>query len=531
MSESNNRPLLIIGGLLAAVVVIGGGIFFGARRFLQTSQATATAMPPDTALYASFDTVSLLEPGSLRTLGRLGSLSGEEVADNEDDLYDQFDEQLASYGLTFEEDIQPWLGRSVGAGVLSLDADTSEPERFVVAIEIRDRGEADAFLDKVAENNDTESNDYNDFTYLSLTSKEGEDILIGRSDSLMLMGSDDSAMEDAVDALDGESLVDVPGFEAVVAKLPETRAFTLVGTSELVGGLQQLIEQEDTTGAMSGMFDSNYISALQMMAGSLRFTENGIEIDVATQYDLDALSEDERAVVAEPKLPSGDMLAVAPDNTLVYFNSAGLGQVWETQKEIIEETNEDFADSLQLVEEQLGFSINDDLMPQLTGEMGVFLFEATSGLLPDFAELDLGFALAHGVEDSAEMQDLVDQLTDVLVENGVEVSGEDGLQALSFFGTPVGVLGMQDDRFVISSSVDDAAQLGATQLSDNARFSQAQDAFPNDMQLVMWVDLAELLATLDADAEIIEQVEAFPMFAAAGSADATRLIVFVEDTE
>ncbi len=524
-TSNNNRPLLIIGGLLAAVVVIGGGIFFGARRFLQTSQATVAAMPPTTALYASFDMVSLLEPNSIRTLGRL---SGEETADNEADLYNQFDEQLASYGITFEEDIQPWLGRSVGAGILTLDANTVEPERFVVAFEVRDTGEADAFLEKFAANNDTESAEYNDFTYLSTTSKEGHDILIGRSDSLMLLGSDTSALQASVDALDGESLADTPGFAEVVAKLPETRAFTVVGTSALIDGFKEIASASDTTGATASMFESSYINALQMGAASLRITDNGVEVDIATQYDEEALSEDERAIVFNPTFPTGDMAAVAPENTLVYFNGPGLGKTWATQKSVIEETNEDFADSLLLVEEQLGFSIDNELMPQLSGEFGLFIFEATSGLLPDLAELDLGFALAHNVEDAATMQGLLDQFTTVLTDNGVTVTEEDGLSALDFFDTPIGVLGMQGDRMVIASGAADAAQLGASAISDNANFTAAQAAFPNEMQLIAWVDVQGLLTTLDADADVMEQVAQVPMLAAAGSADATRIIVFID---
>ncbi len=526
-TSSNTRPLFIIGGLLAAVAVIGGGIFFGARRFLQTSQATVAAMPVTTALYASLDMVSLLEPSSIRMLGQL---SGEVAADNEDDLYDQFDEQLASYGLTFEEDIQTWLGRSVGAGILTFDANTSEPDRYVVALEVRDKAAADAFLEKFAANNETESAEYNDFTYLSTTSKEGQTILLGRSDSLMLMGSDAPAIEASVDALAGESLADAPGFADVLAKLPETRAFTLVGTAALVDGFAAMAAEFDTTGATSGLFDSNYIRALQMMAASLRITENGIEMDVASQYDEEALTEDERANISQVNLPAGDMASVAPENTLVYLNSVGLGTSWETQKNVIEETNEDFADSLTLVEEQLGFSLDNELMPQLTGEMGLFVFEATSGLLPELAQLDLGFALAHNVEDATTMQGLLDQFTTVLTSNGIDVVEQDGLQALNFLGTPVGVLGMQDDRMVIASGAAEVAQLGATSIADNAEFANAQAAFPDNMQMTMWMDLDGLLTTLDAAPEVIEQVGQVPMVAVAGSADAARIIIFI-DTE
>lgn len=516
-----------MGGLFAAVVVIGGGIFFGARRFLQTSQATVAAMPQSTALYASFDMVSLLEPSSIGTLGRI---SGDQTADNETDLYAQFDEQLASYGLTFEEDIQPWLGRSVGAGIQSLDANSGEPERFVIAIEVRDTSEADAFLEKFAANNETESAEYNDFTYLSTTSKEGVDILIGRADSLMLLGSDSNALEASVDALESEaSLANAPGFEAVIAKLPETRALTLVATATLLDGFEEMISTIDPTGASAGLLESGYINALQMAAVSLRITENGIEMDIASQYDEEALSEDERAIVTQQNFPAGEMSAVAPENTLVYLNSAGLGTTWETQKSVIEQTNEDFADSLTLVEEQLGFSIDNDLMPQLTGELGLFVFEASSGLLPDMAQLDLGFALTHSVADAAEMQTLLDQFGAVLVENGITVSEQDGLQTLDFVGTPVGVLGMQGDRMVIASSADEAAQLGASQIANNANFAAAQDAFPSEMQLVMWMDVQGLLTTLDADAEIIEQAAQVPMVAVGGSADATRVIVFIEE--
>ena len=526
--QKSNRPLLIGGGALLAVAVIAGALFFGVRSFLQTSEATIAAMPPSTALYAAFDMVSVLEPGSVRTLGRL---SGDETADSPPELSAQLDEQLATYGLSFEEDIQSWVGRSVGVGILGFEIEPPEPSRYLISAEIRDRGAADEFLAKLDANNETTPGEVDGISYRTLTTKEGTEVVIGRADSLMLWASDEATMGEAADALAGESLADTPGFAELLAKLPETRAATVVLTNALFESVPQLIEQFDDTGQLAGTVEANTIRALQGVATSLRITGNGIEIDVATQYDLDMLSESERELVASPNIPSGTMAQIAPENTLLYLTSAGIGANWEAQKQVLESTNEDFFDSLALLENQIGLSLDDDIMAQFTGDFGLLVFESQSGPLAEFAQLDIGLALVQQVADGATFASTVNQLADALAANGLDVGEQGDLRSLGFFGTPLGLFGLQDDRFVIVTDEASADALGQPPTLDDAtKFGEAEDAL-DGLEMIMFADVRALLETLDAGAEVQEQAELVSMIAVGGSADIARIIVFIEETE
>ncbi len=79
-------------------------------------------MPPDTSLYFSVDLLQLTGENTTGALvdtvrGILERL-GEDVAEPDDLIADLDAELRASAGFDFSNDIQPWIGRTIGVGIM-----------------------------------------------------------------------------------------------------------------------------------------------------------------------------------------------------------------------------------------------------------------------------------------------------------------------------------------------------------------------------------------------------------------------------
>lgn len=531
MTEQPQKKRSILPFVLGGIVLIAGigaaGVF-GFRNFMQASQASAEAMPSNTLFYASLDVVNLLDPTALRRFDEAFNQpleDAEVVAGSPEDVYAELDEQLADYGITFQEDIQSWIGRSIGAGVLGIEmGDVSlEPTDYVIVIEIRDRSAADEFLTKFSAENSTTGGSYSGVDYLIETDNSGGAIILGRSDSLMIWASSTGAFEQAVDAQNGESIMAMPKFTDVIAKLPEQRAVTLYADIDGVYQFQEValsnLTQDPSLSAGLGtdlptveslreQLDAAGADSLESMAASLNISTNGFELDVASLIDIEGMSEELRAAFDSSANYSNAQAANMPESTLLYFGSAGIGTSWSTLRTSVTAgvvSEEDFEDSLTLAGELVGFDIEDELMPQLQGDFGLAIYEDAASPLADTVGLDLGLILNNGVADPSEMSRLATLMSNALVEQGFLTFEEDGVYMVDFLGTPVAAFGVTGDNFSIGTNPKVMAQTAEdASLLDNPLYQRGRAALPESMTVSAF---ANFMAINDKASELGESSE------------------------
>ena len=118
-------PAVIVGLVLLGLVLLAAAVLlidpFGWNLLDKASglrDEAASAMPPDTALYAEIDLINSDE----ETITEFSQPFVEALAEpGVEDLgggIERLDEMLvAEIGLTLREDVMPWLGRSVGLGL------------------------------------------------------------------------------------------------------------------------------------------------------------------------------------------------------------------------------------------------------------------------------------------------------------------------------------------------------------------------------------------------------------------------------
>jgi Protein of unknown function (DUF3352) len=209
----------------------------------------AALVPAGTPVYIEG---SIRPEGDLRTdtEAAIATVSGFE--DPGTRLVDLIDQGLAEdTDLTYEEDIEPWLGERGAVAVTSFTDD----EAFALMVETTDSGAAEDFLAEVAETEpDVREESYEGSDYR--VDRDG--FSIGIVDDL-LVGAPEPIFKQLVDASGGDSLADDSTFEETLGAAPEGSLVDVyVGIEDAIraagdevdsAGLQAI---ESTLGDLSG---------------------------------------------------------------------------------------------------------------------------------------------------------------------------------------------------------------------------------------------------------------------------------------
>ncbi len=188
--------------------------------------------PADAPLYAQL----VVRPeGSLGDdlKSAIGKVSGED--DPGGAVIDELDEALAEKtDLTYEDDIEPWLGSRAGVFVSGVQADTREPDAAAV-IATTDADAARSFVDSAIESSGSETTDqsYEGVDY-KLDADDGSAVGVDRD--FLVIGTE-QGFKDAVDAGAGDSLEDDPDATAAIDEAPDNSVFSLYADGEAIGRL------------------------------------------------------------------------------------------------------------------------------------------------------------------------------------------------------------------------------------------------------------------------------------------------------
>jgi Protein of unknown function (DUF3352) len=222
--------------------------------------------------------------------------------------------------LDFESEVQPWLGETAGIFLTEYDGDSFGGGGF--AIEATDTGEAQDFIDRLAEGEDPKPREesYEGVDY-RIDPEDGNSV--GIVGNFVVFGEDRSSFESAVDASNGESLTDLEAYDGLNPSSPES---TLANVFVDIGAL---VRQSGSTVDPSAreFFESAGIDVEKAAAlASLVPGSNNVEIDLASD-----LGEADDSVTVED---AADLLGSMPARSVAalgYGNlGEGLGEVVDT---------------------------------------------------------------------------------------------------------------------------------------------------------------------------------------------------------
>ncbi|MGB1252664.1 MAG: DUF3352 domain-containing protein [Candidatus Promineifilaceae bacterium] len=536
-----NRLTTLVGFIIGLGLVAGGAFAYvstnGTATTVPTSQISAEAMPPETLFYATVDVFNLLDPVKLARVARTFApvyAQANILASDDDEAIAAIDSQFEALGLTFRGDIQPWIGRSVGAGILDFELRDEEllPTEFVVAAEIRNQTLADAFLTKLIANYPAAYNGqpltqqpFGDITIL-VDGSPTPPFAISRSDSLMLIASDANVLQRAIGAQAGSSLFSNFGYTEAVAKLPAERPITTYvagpafarlirdfsDTLDTIGLTDaMLLEAQTRLAQLESSLDERGIGALAGVAASLSLGDDGLQLDAAAAYDSALVSAEQliRLQQEPPPMQANRM----PQDSFLYLSGGGLATLWEYNRNLLlgVDNNDDAEDAMTLAEQQMGFDVERDLIAQLDGGLAIGAYPASDGLLAMMNATQMGLVVTQGIADGAQLEQPIEQVGTALSSMlGVPIAKTGDHYSIALLGADLAAYGVRNGAFVFTThaeNLDQPAQI----LTGSAEFQQALLAIPANMTLTGWVDLNGLITSLNLEPP--EALQNIPMAA------------------
>lgn len=482
-----------------AVILIAGGAAFAIVRWL-TRPATDDAIklvPADSILYGNI----FLDPsnGQKRALENLIAETPFETPDRvKEEIRKLFDRDLEQQGCSFEEDVEPWLGKQIGGFITEFGIESDG----AVLIASEDDDQALESFEKCSEE---DVDDFEERSYEGVDYRVSEaDETYGIVEGYLVLGTEDS-FKDVVDTSSGEeSLEDSERFDDAVKALPDDRlAFMYFDLKEAL----QSVPEAAQLGAVPGF--TNLISD-QPMTLSLSARSEGLALDITTGLppdpDLAATAEQSLAPEVLEDLPEDSWGAFAigsfsdyAESLLDSFSGFGLPGF---NRELLE----------RRFQQETGLSLTQDLLSWM-GDLGFFVRGTTPTTIGGGAVIE--------TTDPAASKRAVDAVAEVFARQGaplraLTVPGATGFAIQDRF-TPEPInIAVGDDRVVIAYGNESTIQglRSDTKLGDAEAYQEAEKALGADFEVSGFVDIEPIVELVEAfmaepDPEYEEDVKPF----------------------
>ena len=509
---------LALVGIILVLVLDPFGLFGGG------ADVVASAAPADSEVFITVNLLKLMDDNAIGTILTFANISDSSIKTKED-LMEQLDDSLdESIGMTFTEDIQPWIGQYVGIsgkGLSSIDYYSSSTGDASVAIQIRNVAKANQFIEDLLGNlEDMQDYEFDTDEYKGVELSVGtnwygeEDLVIARSGKVLLIGTSTNAVEDAIDAQKGESMADNAEYRKLSGALDSSSAVFVFSE---VSSLTSVLE------------DSYYyygdinLDIVIATAASLSFVKEGIALDSAVLYDPDELTEDQAAML-KAGASTGDLAGKFPEDTLVYIGGSHLDMAWAAYRDlIVDAIGEDFDYSMDMFEDTVGFNLDTDLLPLMTGDYALGVFPSNEGILADMADTSLGGLAIFATSDGDQIKDFAADVEDALYDSYMEVETDsspfDIWTVVDYYsGTPTVSYGVKDNYLVISTSQDDLEEAfeRSSSLKDSENYNAAMSSFGSGLTPTIYINfadgleyIAEAMYYYDSETmEILEPIQA-----------------------
>jgi hypothetical protein len=420
-SKRSVTPLIV--GIAVAVVILCGiclvGVILwktGVLPIFAPERAAPKIMPADMTFFVSID-MDIEDRAGYKHLAEVyGDIP--EVEDAMDDFLGQMEDEL---GMSYEDDIKPWLGPELAVGIASLQNALIGGEPVVIiAAGTRDKKASDVFLEEMLEYLEAAGYDIGDEVYQKVDYYVAEPenewetpLILGTVKRFVILTMDEDAMQDVIDAAKGksDSLADNERYTKLVGALPGGAvacAFFNIGDLIEVG-LQGFEEGLETPGLDLPSKTTDQLEAFQAVGLALDLTREGIQFDFAATFDPDALSP-EMLDSLQAKASANRILKRVPDDALGFLSGQNLAAVWKSALASLKEAP-DVEQQLGDFGDQMGLDLDEELLNWLPGEYAVALLEAKG-----VADVPAGGFAVFEIDDREEAEDALEDILGAVKE-------------------------------------------------------------------------------------------------------------------
>lgn len=449
-------------------------------------------VPADVPFYAEF----VVRPeGSLGDdlKSAIGKISGED--DPGQALIDELNSSLAEdTDLTYEDDIEPWLGSRAGVFVSGFQAATQEPDVAIV-VATTDPDAAKSFADSALEAEGAETSDesYEGVDY-KLDDEDGS--AVGVDQDFLVLGTE-QGFKDAVDAGAGDSLADNPDASAALDEAPDDSVLSLYADADRVG---DLLKSSSGLGPVEG-------KQLDQTLGAL--PDGPVEGWVTVTESSFTFSGSGPAVADAP--PPSDLITTFPSDAWLAFAGADIGkqiedQIAQFQTALQASLSEAGAfggsahgDPLGEVEDTLGLDLGKDV--GWIGDAGMFV-EGT-----DLFGLGAGIVLeSNDDQDATATLDKIEQTIsrDRAIRKNAKVAPNSEGDGFTVQSPPfTAEFAVRDSKFVAAAGSEDVASVLSPDetLADSDRFTSVTGNLGDGETPTFFLDFPPLVELVESQGQ------------------------------
>ena len=374
----------------------------------------------------------------------------------------------SSGGGDFDEDIRPMFGNPLVVGGTDLQELTGESSEraFIVVLRVKDRGKLDDLVDRRKPRELGEES--------GATLYESEGTVIAIEDDVVVFGRDHERVTQALERADGDDHLDEEAFNESLSGLPET------ALARVYADLEAIIEADPGTADARRV---EWVGALRTLGVTVSARDDGLDVDFRLGTEGDLSDED------LPIAPGDDSPSVIKRDGEIGLGIRDLAHIVTFAENAAQAVNPagfgDYAQAKKTIDRQLGVSLDNDLVGQLTGDVSASV------------SIDGKFGVRAQLEDPRAFERTLAKVSDVLpnfaegagfgtVALSKPRGGED-FYALAQPDGDVVVFGVVDDVLVVANDPERAGELAAAEPAD---VSGAKGS------VVMSADAEELVNTL-----------------------------------
>jgi hypothetical protein len=372
---------LVAAGGVAAVLVY--------QAVFARPAAIPTLLGADTQLYATL-TPNLSD---LPNVQRLQEAYPQLFVDQDSsDADDQLEDLM---GVSFAEDIQPWIGTEMAIAVSGIDADriaeaqqdSSAGEeilrraRVIIVLAARDQAKAQAFLDKQRTNRAARGEEFVETTHQNITiytqqDAEGSPIAaFALIKQHVVFASDPAQLTEMIDRDGGgeDTLEKNTRFQKVKAALPSAAAGYVFADGPLiadtaVAALRQSAESLDSSAQQEIDQQIDNARAIEGLGASISVAETGVQLDTAVAMDLSELDDEAQAQIEATRQPVDADRLGSVSRDAIGLMSFHIPATFKDQVLEAIRIQPDGEAQLESFEQETGVNLEDDILNWFSGD-------------------------------------------------------------------------------------------------------------------------------------------------------------------
>jgi len=343
-------------------------------------------------------------------------------------------------GVKFEDDVKPVLGNPLVVGATG----TGGTSDAIAAIEAKDKGKLDDLISKTKAQKSGEAS--------GATLYRSGDSVFAVKDDLVVFASDETQLKAALERVDGDHL-DEKTFEDGLNGLPDPALARVY------------VDVEAALKANPGSADARripWVAALREVGATVTANDNSLDVDFRARTEGD-LSDAELPIAPGDEAPP--VIKRPGEIGLGIRDLAHIVRFAENAGQAIDPSGfGDYEQAKKTIDKQLGVSLDNDLIGQLTGNVSATV------------SLDGGFGVRSELKDPQKFKDTLAKVADVLPSfaegagfGKVRLSKPRAGAPFYTLSKPDGgtvTFGVAGDVLVVANDAKRAAALAAAQPTD-----------------------------------------------------------------